>query len=154
MTWPLFIGLLTLCLLWLTAWTCEWVKADGKWVEGNLSPYVKHYPSAAALCLFMRSPNHFQLHGPQTRPLIPSHFPVKVHQFVPSSCTFRLGHLHQQLQRNELMHRCIPSPSSSLKKKTHTHTSAIDTYILTCLHNIWHVCWLSGKEDSVAFPKP
>lgn len=54
----------------------------------------------------------FQLHGPQTHPLIFSRFLVKVCHFVPSSCTFRLGHLHQQLQRNLVTH----SPCHYFKK--------------------------------------
>lgn len=67
----------TVCLLLLCAWACEWVQADGDRWTWALSPYVRHYPSAATLCLFMLSPHRFQLHGPQTRPLIPSCFLVK-----------------------------------------------------------------------------
>lgn len=40
---------------------------------------------------------------------------VKVHQLLPSSFTLRSGHLHQQLQRNDI--GCRPSPSPSLKKQ-------------------------------------
>lgn len=127
--------MLTVCLLWIRARACERVKADRKWVEADLSPYVRHYPSAAALCLFMRLPHHFQLHGPQTRPLIPSHFPVKVCQLRLSSCTFRSAHLHQQLQRSDLMQNRKPTHPILLYINTHissyrlVHTDMFAQYV-------------------------
>lgn len=102
------------------------MKADRKWVEADLSPCVRHYMSAAALCLFMRSPHRFQLHGPQSRPLIPSRFPVKVRQFVPSSRAFTPARFRQQLQRKELAHGCGPSPSL---KHTHIYLKAASVFV-------------------------
>lgn len=83
---------------------CGWTCTDTKWVEAVLSPYVQHYPSAAALCLFTRSRHRFQLHGPQTRTLIPSRFsgsgaatlPFREHLWSPTSAAAK----HQQLSKS------------------------------------------------------
>lgn len=60
---------------------------------------------------------------------------VKVHQLLPSSLTFRSGHLHQQLQRNDI--GCMSSLSPCFKKnnnkktQTHTHTYEASEHICT-----------------------
>lgn len=62
------------------------------------------------LCLFMRSPHHFQLHGPQTGALISSRFPVKICQLFNHNAFF--------------LHILIGSLTSAAarKKCAHTHT--------------------------------
>lgn len=102
------------------------------------------------------SPHHFQLHGPQTGPLIPSHFPIKVCQFVPS-CTFRLGHITSAAAKEKKWTHAHMQPFP-FEKEARTHWPQTDTHTLTCLHNIWsrRACLLTVREkrDSVAFHKP
>lgn len=96
----LWMFMLTFCLLLLRAWACEWVKADRKQWMWTLSAYVRHYLSAATLCLFMLWLHLFQLHGPQTRPLIPPMFSLEGVSISLSSCTschyiyIHLSHWH------------------------------------------------------------
>ena len=70
----------------LSMWASK--RQTEKWVEKlDFSPYVRHYPSAACIVFFRDPPppQHFQLHGPQTGPLIPSRFfPLKCVDF----CSF------------------------------------------------------------------
>lgn len=133
----LSIGLLTVCVLWLSAWACERARVRQKsgWKSKTCLHMLDIIRQLLALCLFVRSlppPQHFQLHGPQTGPLIPSRFfPLRCVDF----CSFFLHIRSPTLAAAKEMISCrTPSPPFPFDLCINTHISAID---VTCLHSIW-----------------
>lgn len=77
---------------------------------------------------------------------------VKVHQLLPSSLTFRSGHLHQQLQRNDI--GCMSSLSPCFKKKQQqknpdTHTRMKPANIFAQNVVLLYRSWRSGASVSL-----
>lgn len=135
--------------------TCERTKADREWVEADLSPYVRHYLSAAALCLLMRS--HLTTFNYMAHKLghwSPRIFLLRyVNLCRPALLDWDTLHQPLQKKRNELMH--ISSPSHLKRRHArighrHAHTDMFALHMKPA--SVFADC--QAKRDSVAFHKP
>lgn len=121
----LSIGLLTVCVLWLSAWACERARVRQKsgWKSKTCLHMLDIIRQLLALCLFVRSPPPPQtlpITWPTNWPIDPlTFFPVEVRRFLLLLPAYPVTYAGS-CERNDLMQNPIPPlPLRPLHKHTY-----------------------------------
>lgn len=144
MTWSLHVGLPSVYCRWVPEHVSEWerMESGGRELCLHMLDIIRQLLHCVCSC---SRPTTFNYMAHKLGHWSASCFPVKVCEFALFSCTFRSGHLHQQLRKKKkILWRIVAHPPLS-----YTHTNKRHTlYILTCLHNAWRrqACLLTVRQ--------
>lgn len=128
MTWSLHVGLPSVYCRWVPEHVSEWERTEsgGRELCLHMLDIIRQLLHCVCSC---SRPTTFNYMAHKLGHWSASCFPVKVCEFALSSCTFRSGHLHQQLRKKkDLMENRGPSPFVLYTHKQKTYAVYSDMF--------------------------